>query len=262
MHERPLTIGLSACVLHQDRTREVYNGRTLLYVEHSMARWLLESGQRVFVLPFVPGDPDIDATAHRLVEGIDALALHGGADVAPSTYGEVPRRAEWSGDALRDAYEIALVRASLERDIPVLGICRGHQVLNVALGGTLHQDIVDEIDGALEHTDRDLYAQNYHRVELLEGGVLADLYGATEGVINSVHHQSVKDLGEGLVITAESPEDGVIEGIWLERDSEDAPWAMGVQWHPEFQSDADTRALLPTAPLLEAFLNEAARRRR
>ncbi|TXD37515.1 gamma-glutamyl-gamma-aminobutyrate hydrolase family protein [Lujinxingia vulgaris] len=254
---RPLHIGVSANWLHADPTRVIYNGRPLLYVEQSMSDWFLAAGALPLMLP-APG-PECEAAvdATQMVAALDALVIAGGADVWPGSYGERALQPEWEGDRLRDEAEIALVHAALELDVPVLGICRGHQVLNVALGGTLFQDIATQVEGALTHRDAERYARNSHAVTLVKGGYLHGLYGEERAQINSVHHQAVKDLAPGLVVTARSTTDGIIEGVRLEDGSE--RWAVGVQWHPEFQRPEQTE-LLPTAPLMNDFL-EAARRR-
>src|SRR5690554_6811725 len=106
----------------------------------------------------------------QMVAELDALVIAGGADVWPGSYGERALRPEWEGDRLRDEAEIGLIGAALKLDIPVLGICRGHQVLNVALGGTLFQDISTQVEGALKHRDAERYAKNEHDATLVEGG--------------------------------------------------------------------------------------------
>jgi putative glutamine amidotransferase len=130
--------------------------------------------------------------------------------------------------------EIALIKAAREMRKPVLAICRGPQVLNVALGGTLIQDIPDEVPGALEHNARDDRAGRVHAVEVEPGSLLADALGSTSVSVNSLHHQSVLDVAPGLRVTATAP-DGVVEGI---ESSSDAWWAIGVQWHPEEMNDS------------------------
>ena len=254
---RRLVIGISACWLHADEKRDLYNGRSLLYVEQSMAEWLMAYGAGVPVM--IPGareSRDCAIGAAAFAEIIDGLLLHGGVDVAPESYGEVPIKPEWSGDVARDAYEIALVRSCLERDRPILGICRGQQLLNVALGGTLYQDICTEVEGAIEHRHQERYHENTHRVEFEPGARLRDLYEADAGIVNSVHHQAVRELGDGLRVEARSAQDGIVEALRLKGDR----YVAGVQWHPEFQEPHQSE-LLATKPLLDDFF-EAIRSRR
>jgi putative glutamine amidotransferase len=251
---RPLKIGLSANVYQPDFSRMAYKGRRLLYLEESMAHWVMASGALAFLLPSTPKQ---GAKPKDLVRELDGLIITGGVDMSPLSYGEKPIRPDWVGDKWRDDYEIALVKAALALEKPVLGICRGHQVLNVALGGSLYQDVYTQHPGALHHRIFDVYEQNYHQVKLEKGGKLARMFGKTTGVINSVHHQAVKRLAKDLTIEARSPQDDVVEALTMKDPK--APFYLGVQWHPEFQSPAE-KTLLSPKPILEAFLAAAALR--
>ena len=199
--------------------------------------------------------------AHDLVEGlgIDGLLLQGGADMAPESYGETAMRPEWSGDRARDVYEMELIDLCLKADKPVLGVCRGAQVLNVALGGTLWQDIATQHPRGRVHRDWDVYDRHAHDVEIEAGSLLSDWYdGARGGRINSVHHQGVRDLGRDLVVEARSVPDGLVEAVRLTA----GPFAYGVQWHPEFLATLDDPGMLDPGVLLRAFLTEVRRRKR
>lgn len=232
-----------------------------------MASWLMRKPDVVaYMLPFgQPGEllsdeePDtvdvgfFEAQAERLVSGIDGLILHGGADLSPHSYGQAPLRPEWSGDRLRDLQEIALVHACIRHDIPILGICRGHQLINVALGGTLYQDIPTQHPGALTHRDQDLYQNNHHEVIFPPDSELAQQYAVREHWINSVHHQAVHTLAPKLRVEALSKQDRIVEAYRLPRYSPKDPFILGVQWHPEFQSGQDRRLLDPGV-LLEDLL--------
>lgn len=251
-------IGVSASVFHQDSDRRVYNGRPLLYLEQSMATWLMEAGVRPYVIPFAPVDVEVTTSLCDLVEGLDGVVLQGGVDVAPESYGEDHMSAQWPGDAVRDAYEIELVRACLELDKPLLGICRGHQILNVALGGTLYQDVPTQVDDPLTHVDRAKYERNYHPIDIAPDSRLSRTFGGhTRGLVNSVHHQAIKDVGEGLLVEAQAEPDGVVEAVRLDSDER---WAMGVQWHPEFQH-ADEDELLDRFAVIDCFLQAVDARR-
>lgn len=242
-------IGLSSCFFHADPDRPIFTGKTLLYVEQSMVHWIARGGALVYPVPTAPdGGPGPDAW----VQDLHGLVLHGGSDVAPVSYGEEPERPEWTGDAPRDRYEIDLARRFLDAGKPVLGICRGIQVLNVALGGTLYQDLVAQ--GATERVHRDpvAYDRNEHELEVAAGTALAGLVGAGRHRVNSVHHQGLKRLAPGLVVEAVSADDEVVEAVRLE----DGPWCMGVQWHPEFVRPGDHH-LLDDTPVREAFLRAA-----
>jgi putative glutamine amidotransferase len=129
----------------------------------------------------------------------------------------------------RDAFELALAREAVARDCPTLAICRGQQVLNVALGGTLVQDIASSIAGAADHDPERERWELTHRVTLLPGTKLRQVLGRDEVDVNSFHHQAVKDLGRGLLASAFSAEDGVVEGV----EAPERRLVIGVQWHPE-----------------------------
>ena len=253
---RPLRIGLSANIYQPDPGRMAYKGRRLLYMDEGMFHWVMARGALAFLLPTAP---PAGATVADVVGGIDGLIVTGGVDVSPLSYGETPLRPEWAGDKHRDDYEIQLVKAALAADKPVLGVCRGHQLLNVALGGTLFQDIRTQNPGSLHHRIFDVYEHNHHDVRLEGAGYLARLYGQTSGRINSVHHQAVKDASPLLVVDARSPEDGIIEAVRLKDRS--GPYVVGVQWHPEFQDPADSTLLSP-APLLDELLAAAKHRQK
>jgi putative glutamine amidotransferase len=235
-------IGLSSCFFHSDPDRPIFTGKTLLYVEQSMIHWIAAGGALAYPVPTVPADGPLAVDAW--VDDLDALVLHGGADVAPGSYGEEPLRPEWAGDAVRDAYEIDLVRRFLDAGKPVLGICRGIQLLNVALGGSLYQDLVTQDATERVHRDPVAYDRNEHRVVVEPGTCLAELVGAGEHRINSIHHQGLKVVAPSLVVEATS-EDGIVEAVRL---ADPDTWCLGVQWHPEFRRPEDTH-LLDDTPL-------------
>jgi putative glutamine amidotransferase len=180
-------------------------------------------------LPLVlaPGRPE---DAAEVLGRVDALLLTGGADLDPKYYGEKPHLKLGPTFEERDAFELALVREALRRDLPLLAICRGHQVLNVAMGGTLVQDIPSQLPGAGAHDPDVERWETCHDVEILPGTRLREILGTERVAVNSFHHQSVKGLGGGLVLSARSP-DGVVEGIEVPRGTR--RFVVGVQWHPE-----------------------------
>jgi putative glutamine amidotransferase len=245
-----LKIGISACFFHPDPNRTVFTGKTLQYVEQSIAHWVQSQGALALVIPSPAGDTRRgDVTLDHYAEHLDGLVLEGGSDLWPGSYGERPLRPEWTGDRVRDEYEIALLRAFVACGKPVLGVCRGLQVLNVAYGGTLYQDLALQKPGPLFHRSAQLYDRNHHTIELVPGTRLAELHrGARSAAVNSVHHQGIKDLAPGFVVEALAP-DGVIEAF--RRDGE--TYVAGVQWHPEFHV-GDNADLLDGAPLLADFL--------
>lgn len=183
-------------------------------------------------LPFIlaPGNPgDAAAMAAEYLDRVEALVLSGGADVDPALYGEDRHQTVTRLVPERDAFELALCREALRRDIPTLAICRGHQLLNVATGGTLFQDIASQVAAAAVHDPDQERWQRCHDVEILPGTRLFQILGRERVAVNSFHHQAVKELGRGLVLSARGCDDGVIEGM----EMPDRRFMIGVQWHPE-----------------------------
>jgi putative glutamine amidotransferase len=199
-------------------------------------------------LPVVlaPGKP---ADAPDLLGRIQALLLSGGEDIDPAHYGEVAHETVKDVTPDRDAFELALTREAFRLDRPILAICRGHQVLNVATGGTLIQDIASSVAGAADHDPERERWELTHEVRLLPGSRLRQVLGEDRVAVNSFHHQAVKDLGQGLVASAWSVEDGLVEGI----ESPDRSFVLGVQWHPESFWDRSPRF----QPLFEALVRAA-----
>ncbi len=256
----PLRIGVASCFFHADPTRPIFKGKTLLYLEESLAHWLMAGGAVPQLLP----TPAAGVRADDLLGGVDALVLQGGTDVAPESYGETPIRPEWAGDPVRDRYETELVGAAMALDRPVLGVCRGLQMLNVIFGGSLLQDIGTQCPGSLTHREYERYDQLQHAISIEPDSWLTRMFpGRAGGRVNTVHHQGVKALGRGLQVEARSVPDGMIEAVRYQPApaEKSAPWIYAVQWHPEFQDPADP-SLLPTVPLRELFLEAATERRR
>lgn len=195
----------------------------------------------------VPGRPE-DAEEHLC--RLDGVVLSGGADVDPSYYGETPHETVRRVIPERDAFELAIAREALFRDVPVLAICRGHQVLNVATGGTLVQDIPSQLPGAHDHDPDVERWETAHDVRILPGTRLRAILQRDCVAVNSFHHQSVRELGRGLVVSAWSADGRVVEGI----ESPERRFAVGVQWHPEAFWDRGR----DHQPLFEALV-EAAR---
>lgn len=176
---------------------------------------------------------DDASTLQEIFVRLDGVMLTGGADVDPASYGEVKQSYCKSTHPDRDAVELDLIRFARETRKPILGICRGLQILNVAFGGTLYQDIREQVPAALKH-DKELTADSsfrtalVHEVNIKPGTRLYQMLGTSHVAVNSLHHQAIKDLGDGLNACAWSP-DGIIEGIESTQDD----FILGIQWHPE-----------------------------
>jgi putative glutamine amidotransferase len=179
----------------------------------------------IVVPPFAPcADPD------AILDVVSGLVLTGGEDVDPARYGAEPHPQLGTVHAERDATELALFDGARERRLPTLAICRGIQVMNVALGGTLIQDIPTQRPSAIAHDGDGPRSERTHTVTITGPSRLADALGATEIIVNSFHHQAVDTPASDAVVTA-TANDGVIEAI--ETPVENPWWALGIQWHPE-----------------------------
>jgi len=254
-HVAPL-IGLSPRLLRHVPPELGFRGKTLQYLEQSLAT-LIAAGDAVPVMiPSVIRDaPAVDhqAVCRGFATHLDGLVLQGGADIHPSCYGQQPRYPDAVTDVVRDRFELELLRAFIAEGKPVLGVCRGMQLINVLFGGTLHQDLLDEGASRDPHVVPEAEEEYRHGLVLQTNGWLSSLYGGMEEAqVNSIHHQGIDRLGEGLQIEALS-HDGVIEAV----RHEGAQFVVGVQWHPEFH-DEHYPELMPPGPLVKAFLAEAA----
>lgn len=192
-------------------------------------------------------------SAPEVLDRIDGLLLSGGPDVLPLIFDETPHHRIGAIDARRDQWEIALFKEAYGRDMPILGICRGVQLMNVALGGSLYQDIHSQVKLAHAHYAKDTPMDTlFHRVKIETGRRLHGIFGKDSLMVNSYHHQALKHVAEGLVIGAVS-RDGIVEGV----EAPDKRFAVGVQWHPEalWREHADHERLF------KAFVESAKEKR-
>jgi len=255
INQRTLKIGISARIFHPELGAKGLRSKTLQYLEESIAQWVMSRDVLVFMIPTVNNNGLLHPSKIRLrdyAKHLDGLVLQGGADVSPQSYSEVATRPEWSGDRARDMYELELLHEFVEAGKPVLGICRGCQLINVAFGGTLYQDIASDVPAAIEHVN-DLYDSHYHVIHFPQGSALSSLFPAKpEALVNSIHHQAVKDLGRDLVVEAVSGKDNIVEAVRYRK----ARFVMGLQWHPEFHRGGSAE-LLDCTPILDDFLAAA-----
>jgi putative glutamine amidotransferase len=193
----------------------------------------------------LPHEPEL---AEAYLDKLSGIVITGGAfDVDPSLFGAATRHATVKTKDRRTAFEFALVKGAYTRDLPMLGICGGQQLLNVVLGGSLIQHIPDEIPGALPHEQPNPRTEPGHNVKVVAGTLLHRVTEMLELPVNSAHHQAVKSVGPGIIINATAP-DGVVEGIEDPRKR----FCLGVEWHPEYAiSPGDTR-------IFDAFIRAAA----
>lgn len=252
---RTLRIGVSARIFHPEPGSTGLRSKNLQYLEESIAQWVMSRDVLVFMIPTVNTNGLLhpsNITLRHYARHLDGLVLQGGADVSPQTYSESPTRPEWSGDRARDLYELELLHEFVDAGKPVLGICRGCQLINVAFGGTLYQDVETNVPQARAHVHSD-YDAHRHEVIFPPGSSLAQMFPrAQRPVVNSIHHQAVKDLGRDITVEAMSDPDGIVEAIRYQR----ADFVMGLQWHPEFHR-AGGVDLLDCTPILDEFLRVA-----
>ena len=249
-----LKIGLSACFQYADPTRPLFTGKTLQYVEQSIAHWIMSAGAMVVMVPSPVGDTARgDVTFDHYADWLDGVVMHGGADVWPGNYGEEPLREEWLGDRLRDVYDMEVVKAFAKARKPIFGVCRGLQLINVAFGGTLYQDLQTQHPGAQQHRNATTYDQHFHGINIVPGTRLAELYpDKLHASVNSIHHQGIKQVAPEFVIEALSEPDGVPEAIRL-RPAPGRGYIAATQWHPEFHKVGGVHTLDDTA-ILNDFL--------
>jgi putative glutamine amidotransferase len=193
-----------------------------------------EAGGEPLVLP-----PSVDLrVAEALLDGLDGLLLSGGTDLDPGYYGEDPIPELGVTIPQCDVLEMALLKVALERGMPIFGICRGMQILNVALGGTLYQDVPSQLGvDVLNNWQETPKSQPTHEVEVRDDSYMAEIMDRHTAEVNSYHHQGIKGLADALTVTARST-DGVIEAVESHDFSES--WLIGVQWHPEGMRDTGT----------------------
>lgn len=242
---RPV-IGITGSI---DQSARLGN-QALLAVGHVYVRAVELAGGAPVVTP-----PRPEEEAQRAIfERLDGLILSGGGDIQPAVYGEEDSGLLWWVDEARDRAELMLARWALAEGLPLLGICRGIQVLNVAAGGTLIQDIGTQVPQPLAHCSVASRPMDtiVHTLELAHESTLAAVFGSDHLDTNSAHHQAVKAVGGPLVVTARAS-DGVIEGV----EAPDHPFCMGVQFHPEAMVDAYPQQLR----LFEALVGAARARR-
>ncbi|MBM6828607.1 gamma-glutamyl-gamma-aminobutyrate hydrolase family protein [Anaerotignum lactatifermentans] len=234
MNEKPL-IGITPDYSYEKRRFKISEDYTFAVIQAGGIPILL-----------VPGEafPDF----------IDGLIFSGGGDINPLLFGEEPIWENGEISPLRDEYELALCKEALKTDIPILGICRGMQIMNIAAGGGIYQDIAAQTGTTLKHSQQAPRPCGTHSITPTEGSLLARLWQKEKIIVNSVHHQAVSFLGAGMTAAAQSP-DGLTEAI----EAADKPFVLGVQWHPEAMRTKEQEALF--AHFVQAAMCYRERRR-
>jgi len=203
----------------------LFPGYERSYVNSDYVTAVLEAGGVPVILPPINDQEAI----RKQLECVDAIIITGGIDVNPLIYGDEPMDKLGQIQTLRDEFDLVVIKEILEQKKPVLGICRGLQILNVAFGGTLYQDLSYNEDSYIKHVQNTAPDVPGHSVEIMEGTKLFALLGANT-TTNSFHHQAIKDLGEGFRVSARA-KDGIIEAIEREEG-----YVLAVQWHPEMMA--------------------------
>ena len=241
--DRPV-IGLTSRTLLLPAARQ---NRPTETVARSYVEPIEAAGGLALLLPNCD-DPE---RAGAYLDRLDGLVLTGGDDPHPHLFGEEPHPGIEAVDERRDHFEIALSQQARTRGLPVLGLCRGVQLMNIAAGGDIYQDVVSQTESEVRHVQLRLDDGPWHKVEIRPGSLLGRVIGEGVRAVNSFHHQACRRVGDGLEICAKCPADGLIEALW----DPEHPFFLGVQWHPELNAaDGDTDA----QRLFQAFV-EAAR---
>ena len=226
---KPPVIGISGDIL------KLENGIVKSFTNEYYVNSVSNAGGVPIIIPISENDKALAGQ----IELLDGLILTGGADINPTLYGESHNKALGMISPRKDKFETKLLKAAIEKKIPVLGICRGMQFINVYFGGTLYQDIPSQTDSKLKHSQSSNYDLATHYVDIEKNTWLYSILGS-KTFVNSFHHQSVKDLAPDFIITAKA-KDGIIEGI----EKKSGSFCAAVQWHPESmeKTDKDTKKL-------------------
>lgn len=220
-------IGISGSIIFEQGMHPMFERS---YVNNDYIQSVIRAGAIPFIIPFNESENVIK----EQIESCDGLILSGGHDVFPHNYGQEPHQKIGEVWPERDVFDLRLIKYATEKQIPILGICRGFQMINVNCGGSLVQDLSLKAGVTIKHAQNQRPDLGTHHVTIHKDSILYGIFNQTEIMVNSFHHQIVDKLGTNLIATAISP-DGVVEAF----QAINGPWMMGVQWHPEMMSQTN-----------------------
>jgi len=250
-----LKIGITPCFFYPDVNRGAYSKKSLTYIENDLVNYFSGPDIMPILIPDIKGKALIGFLGE-----LDGIVFQGGSDVSPKSYGEeMIENGRWPGDYYRDQFELEIMDFAFFNKIPVLGVCRGHQLINVYFKGTLYQDIALQTKTPIIHREGEKYDEIYHEVAFHPKSLLNGIYPDGPMMINSVHHQGVHKLGENLIAEAFCPQDQIIEA-YRYKDLKES-FVYSIQWHPEFSHTLGDKILDPT-PLLDYFIKNVKSRRK
>lgn len=235
MKEEMKKIGVSSAFLHPTHERNDLGKKRLCFYTNDMGAYLTRQNAIPILIP------DLDEKAlYHFIDQMDGFLFQGGVDMAPESYNEKPLdKDKWPGDFVRDQYELKVMAYAMKKEKPILGICRGHQLLNVFFGGTLYQDLPTQVGDQVMHRHPEIYDNVNHEIKIVPGTFMDKIHTNDPcRLVNSIHHQAIKDLGKDLEVLATCPGDEIIEAIhWT---GAEPGKVMGVQWHPEYFHNSTT----------------------
>lgn len=247
---RPPVVGISSRIAKPQKDHAGQLSKTTNTVDQHLAQWVASMGFLPFLIPSMhhpTAVKNVGIGAMDYANICDGLLLQGGADVSPTHYGQHPLHEDWAGDPVDDAYEMGLVNAFLAQGKPIFGICRGMQLLNVAFGGSLYQDVASQLECTVPHST-DAREYHTHMVSLVGDAPMRGWLPICEGLVVSSHHQAVCRLGERMHVQALS-DDGVVEALYWSGPS----FVAGVQWHPEYHNVHSGKSMLCSRSLMAPF---------
>lgn len=233
--------------LYPDPNRNFFSKKTLMFLEKDMANYIARSGAMILPIPDLP-----KKDLKPYLEEVDGFIFQGGTDVSPLSYKDKHiDKSKWPGDRYRDQFELYIMKYAFKKKKPILGICRGCQLVNVFFGGSLYQDIETEKPSATVHRAVAMYDTNVHDVEIKGKSYLNNIYQEKFYKVISIHHQAIKTLAPDLRAIAHSRDDRLIEAVCFKNMRDQ--YVMGIQWHPEFSTTMPDLVPDPE-PLLQDFL--------